>query len=244
MTPGLSLPGKTNGRSIAPVASTTTTRRDPPMPLARFAARCDLLDRAENVVVVIAVDRRAGENADVRKRVQRRGGLEKPVGRIPLADLVFQIEPAAEHRRVVAEDHLGAGAASGKRRREPRRAAADDQHVAEGVCVIVAVRIGLEARLAESGGAADERLVEHPAAAAGTHEGLVVEAGGEEGRGKLINCAEIEAERRPGVLARYLQAVGRFDDRRLGVRLGRSLAEGHERVRLFRCRRNRCRAAR
>ena len=178
-------------------------RLDPPMPLPglRAALRRDLLHRAEDVVVVIAVDRDARELADVGELVQRGIGAEEPVAGGLLADLVLKVERAAERRAFLAEDDARAGLARGKRRREAGRAAAHDEHVAEGVGGLVAVGVGGEARLAEAGGAADERLVEHPRPAEGADEGLVVEARREERREPAVDRAEIALQRRPGVLA-------------------------------------------
>ena len=66
-------------------------------------------------------------------------------------------QAAAEARLLVGQHHPRAGAAGGERRGEPGRAAADHQHVAMGVALVVAVGIGRARRLAEARGAPDQR---------------------------------------------------------------------------------------
>ena len=50
---------------------------------------------------------------------------------------------SAEHRLALAQDHARAAATGGQGRHQPGRAAADDQHVAMGMAMQVAVGIGL-----------------------------------------------------------------------------------------------------
>ena len=71
---------------------------------------------------------------------------------------------------------------------------------------LVAVRIGPARRAAKPGGAADERLEEHPAAGAAL-EGLVVEPGRDERRDEVGDGADIRLQRRPAILRPRLQAV-------------------------------------
>src|SRR5690606_12098415 len=85
---------------------------------------------------------------------------------------------------------------------------------------------------------ADEMLVEHPGLPRRPHEGLVVEAGRDEGRGQLVERADVPLQRRPGMLAGGLEPVEQFRDRGTGVGLapgaGPELDQG---IRLFRSRR-------
>src|SRR5581483_4106159 len=62
-------------------------------------------------------------------------------------------------------------------------------------------------RAPETGARADRRLVEAGPEGSRPHERLVVETGGEEGRQPIGNRAEIEAKRRPAVLARGSKAL-------------------------------------
>ena len=135
---------------------------------------------------------------------------------------------------LVDERDPGAGARRAQRRGEPRRPGADDGHVAEGVAHLVAVGIGRLARPAEAGGAADPGLIEFPAVPRRTHEGLVVEAGGQQRRGQGADGLKIEAERRPAILAFGDETVMQLDDRRRDVGLAPgAFAQRHERIRLL-----------
>lgn len=97
------------------------------------------------------------------------------------------------------------------------------------------IRIGLRGRDAETGGAADERLVELVPGGLRPHEGLVVEARGEEGRQEIVEAADVEGERRPTVLRQHLHAVEDFLHGGADVRLpARGIARNVEqRIRLF-----------
>jgi hypothetical protein len=68
-------------------------------------------------------------------------------------------------RLLLGEDDALAGLGR-RRRHQPGRPGADDQHVAEGVHALVARGVGFVAGLAEAGGAADEPFAEHPEARA------------------------------------------------------------------------------
>ena len=83
---------------------------------------------------------------------------------------------AAERRLLLGEDHPRAAAAGGERRGEAGRAAADHQHVAMRMAVLVAVGVGRRRRLAQARGAADRALVDAVPPGRRPHEGLVVEA--------------------------------------------------------------------
>src|SRR5581483_9367028 len=83
-------------------------------------------------------------------------------------------------------------------------------------------------------GAADGRLIDLLPERGRPHEGLVVEAGAEDRREKLVHREQIEFERRPAVLARGVEAVVELDGRGAGVRLAsRARSELDERARLL-----------
>ena len=179
-------------------------------------------EQAEIVVIVIAERRRPRQKANL---FQRREFLcrvfhprhrRRVVDRHPLAE-----QPAAELGILVGEDHPRAGAPGGQRRRQPGRSAADHQHIAVGVHLVVGIGIGLVRRGAEAGGAADDPLVSHPQAGR-PHERLVVEAGGEKRREPLGDGAGIEIDARPAVDAGRPQPVVEIDDggRQVGLGVG------------------------
>ena len=109
------------------------------------------------------------------------------------------------------------------RRCEPGRAAADDQHVANGGAVLVMVGIGLGGRGAKPGGAADEMFIKQPKFRP-AKEGLVVETRRQEGCGEADRGTEIEPQSRPTVLAAGDQSRG--DEQVGGARVGFGAAVG------------------
>src|SRR6185295_7704740 len=118
------------------------------MPEALLPARV-ALDGAKKVVVVVAEYGGAREHLD----------LGDGAG----------VALVAEHDALAGRRRLA-------RRGAARTAAADDQHVAVPVHLVVAVGIGLRWRFANACRAPDERLVERLPQAARPHERLVVEA--------------------------------------------------------------------
>ena len=163
-------------------------RDDPPEPLPRLPDRrvgmiVDMLDGAIGRAVIDAEHRRAPHDPAV--AVPGEFGLapDDPLGRPhPVDEVALGEEPAAEVEVFVAEDHPRPGPACRERRREPRRPRADDQHVAEGVRLLVVVRVRLARGAPQPRGAPDHRLVELLPERRRPHEGLVVEAGAEERR--------------------------------------------------------------
>ncbi len=136
---------------------------------------------------------------------------------------------------LVAEQHARAGVHRSARRCEPRGAAADDQHVAVRVAMLVAVGIGRARGAAHAGDASDPVLVAQPPAwRSRPHEGLVVEARGQQPREDVVDDARIHAQRRPPVLARRDQPVVEIQRRGTHVGFGGgALAHLHQRVRLL-----------
>ena len=173
----------------------------------------DTLGHRHVVVVVIAEGGGAGQQNDVLAGIELGQRLGEPVRRRASVDLRGRVvqERAAGLRALVGEDHPLAGARRGERRSKPRRAGADDQHIAMGVAVGVAVGIGHRRRLAETGGGADERLIDPVPELPGPHEGLVVEARHEDRRQEVVDGADVEFERRPMVLRGRAQARAGLD---------------------------------
>src|SRR5262245_46759796 len=99
------------------------------------------------------------------------------------------------------------------------------------------VGIGRLGRAAKTRGAADHRLVELLPERSGPHEGLVVEARGEDRREELVHRENIELERGPPILACGDQTVVKLDRSGPGIRLPpRAGAKLDQRIWLFRAR--------
>ncbi len=137
----------------------------------------------QDIAVVIAPDGGPPQKPDIVEPGDLADSRGEPAGNVGAVDR-RGIEPrgAAEIGIFVGDDHPRAAARRNKGCRQPGRAAADDQHVAKAVRMLVAVGIGLPRRRAHAGGAADDRLIEHPGAGKRPDKGLVVEAGGEKRR--------------------------------------------------------------
>ena len=150
------------------------------------------LHQADHVVVVVAEGDGARQQGHVRHRAQLGERVGDPLGRRLAVDrrLAIGEQRAADLLLLVHQDHARASAAGGERGGQASGAGADDQHVAVGVELVVAVGIGLGRALAEAGHAADEVLVLHPEALR-PHEGLVVEARHEDAVEQAVHRAEI-----------------------------------------------------
>ena len=109
-------------------------------------------------------------------------------------------QAAAEFGLFVGDDHTGTRLSRGAGGGEAGWSGADHQDFAMGVDVVVAVGIRSVGGVAEAGGVAQEVLVERPEAA-GPHEGLVVEAGGDERSGHETEGMDIRSivQAGPGV---------------------------------------------
>ncbi len=217
-------------------------RPDLPEPLARRARGHvrqmvgQALRQGDEVVVVVAEALRAGQQGRTapgefgQRRRDPVDGRQAVDHRLRLAQ-----QGAAELRLLVAQDRAAPGAGRRERCREPRRAAAHDQHVAMGEPVGIRVGIGLLRRHAQARRAADHGLEQlgperRALDEARTHEGLVVEARGEERRQEVVHGADVEAPRRPAVLARGDEALvelhlGHAQVRRLAGAVARHGAE-------------------
>ena len=171
--------------------------------------------------MVVADRGGAGHHRDVRQRRQFGGGGREPVPRRLVVDDDRRLgEQRAADLGVLVDDHHGrAGAAGGERGGEAGGAGADDEDVGVGEARGVGVGVGLGRRDAEAGGVADHRLVDAIPEGARPHEGLVVEAGGEQRAEVVVDRAHIEGERGPAVLARRLEAGAQLLEGGAGVRL-------------------------
>ena len=218
---------------------------DAPQALARLVLRrhrhvvVDALQRRIGAVVVDAEHRGARQDAHIRQRRQLGGDMGDPVGRAALVEGAgVGDQPAAEAEVLLAQHDARTGPARRQRGHQPRRTAADHQHVAMQERLLVGVRVGGAGGAPEPGGAADQRLVDLFPERGRPHEGLVVEAGGQDRSEHGVDRQQIEAQRRPAVLAGGDETIVKLGGG--GARVGlatRALPQLHQRVRLLRPRR-------
>ena len=167
-----------------------------------------------------------GENRHLRLVRQRRGAVRDPGegGLAPeLAPGPEQAPP--ELRLVVGEDHPGARPGGGERRGEPGRPSAHDEHVAEGVALVVPVRVRTVRGAPVPGHPADRPLVPVPAGAR-PHERLVVEPGRQHPAESLQAAREIEAKRGPAVDGVRFEPLDQFHHRPRSMGNRRTLEPG------------------
>ena len=140
-------------------------------------------------------------------------GLRHPGSGGPLIDggVGFGQQGAAEFRLLVAQNHTRSGGHRPQRGGEAGGTGADHQHVAMGVLVQIAVGIGLRRRSAQASGGADCGLIQALPKGRRPHEGLVVEAGGQQRRCPAGRGAQVEFQRRVAVLAGGAQPVIQLD---------------------------------
>ncbi len=197
----------------------------------------DPLDRAIGAVVEHAEHRGAAQDMRTSGRPASSDSAEAAQSGAAWSPTVpaFGQQAAAEAGALVAQDHPRPGAAGRQRRRQPGRAGADHQHVAVDRRLLVMVGVRRGGGAAEAGGAADQRLVDLLPEPGRPHEGLVVEAGGEDRGQQPVHRHQVEAEGRPAVLAVRLQPVEQLDHGGAAVRLPpRAAAQLDQRVRLLR----------
>ena len=198
---------------------------DPPQDLARFASAFrqmvgPALQRAVDAVIVSADDRGPQEETDPVHRGQFAHGVCRPVRAGPTVHFMgFGVEPPAHDKILVGQDDPGAAAPGRQRRGKAGRTRADDQQVAMQEALVVAVRISRAGHAAEPGRGPDCRLVDLLPEGLRPHEGLVVEAGRQEGRDQVVCRQQVVAQRTPVVLAERFQPVEQFGDGRPRVRL-------------------------
>ena len=99
---------------------------------------------------------------------------------------------------------------------------------------LVSIRIALVDRAPEPRGSTDEPLIEHPGAASGSHESLVVEAADKQRREPRIDGHQVKGGRRPAVLTACNEAVEQLRGCARDVRVCSSvLTEGKQTVGLL-----------
>ncbi len=163
------------------------------------------------------------------------GALHPGVRRLAVDLDAIDRRAAAPMRRLLDQPDPPALAASGQSRREAGDAAADDHQIGEGIGIFVAVLVAVLRHLAETGGFADDRLEDMLPGGARIHEGLVVEACGQEPREVVVDRPHVEVEARPVVLAFRDGAFEKLGRRHPLVRLEPPAgAETDEGVRLLR----------
>ena len=167
---------------------------DLPQPLTRQMGRRlrqmvrDALQRpkgsgAAEPVVVCAKHRSSLHQTYFRHRTQFGLGPPRPIAAAQVVDfMALEVEAPAEQKILIAENDPGAAASGGERSSETGRAATDDEHIAECVCLLVRVRIRLVACATETGRAPNQRFVNFLPERRRPHESLVVETGDEDGR--------------------------------------------------------------
>ena len=223
---------------------------DAPQPLARrMRGRLgdmivDALDRGVGAAVVDALHGGAAQDAAIGQALELHLRRLHPIGRGTPVDLVtLREQPPTEAEILLAQHHPRAGSRGGECRRQTRGPTADHQHVAKGVSLFIVIRVRRLRCAAEPRGAADGRLVELLPEGGRPHEGLVVEAGAEDRREDLVRRQQVEAQRRPAILARRGKPVIKLDSRRPGVRFApRTRPQLDQRVRLLGPRSQRFRA--
>ena len=93
--------------------------------------------------------------------------------------------------------------------RHPRRSATRDKDVGMGIALVVGtVRAGLPVDATTGSELPEDLLVQGVPEEPGPHEGLVVEAGGQEPSDQLVDGGEVPTQARPDVLGADGHAVG------------------------------------
>ena len=212
---------------------------DMPDPLARPAgalrrrkALRQPLGQGQEIMVVIA------ECGGARQQLRGRCGEHPPgPGRALLAahGLGAVQQRAAEFRALVRQHRARPGGGGGMGRGDAGRAAAHHQDVAMGVAVLVNLRVRLARGPRQPGHAPDCGRINPVPPGGRPHEGLVVEAGGEQAGRQPGSRAQVEPERRPAVDALGGQPVVKLDFGRAQVGLRETARlQQHQRVRLLR----------
>ena len=144
------------------------------------------------------------------------------------------VQVATEGRILVAHEDAGTGMCGCVRCSEPGRSAADHQHVAVRVLMLIAVRIRYGGTTAHSRGVPNKVFVaQPPARRRRPHERLVVEACRQQPRQYVVDRSDVEAKRRPAVLTGGDEALEQLLRRSAHIGFGaRSPCELYQRIRL------------
>ena len=216
-------------------------RHDPPETFARQVRlrrgmQAHALQRAEGAVVIGPRHRGACHATDVGKPAEFLKNARRPIGRRLARDLRGICQQAAAHARVlVRQNHIRPGPRRRQRGHQPGGAGTDHQQVTFRPGLFIDRDVTVARQAAQTGGAADHRLVQPFPEGARPHEGLVVEARTQKGGGQIVNRQQIMAQRRPAVLA--LRAEPFVDFLHRGADVGRLLIGFQhldQRIRLFR----------
>ena len=165
------------------------------------------------VVLVAPSDRRVREDLDSRSRA----GGRQFVSCGPVVVRAPQ-QMSAELMFVLDEHHRRSGLRSGERRSHARRTTAGNDDIRMGVTLVVATVRCVEVDTAARGEFRQDVFVGRPQFRR-LHEGLVVEAGGEEAADEAVGGFHVELQRRPHVLRRHGHAVRKLAMRGTHVRL-------------------------
>jgi hypothetical protein len=194
----------------------------------------DALEPGEKILRVIAEDLRARQQRDIGRRAEFGERGAKPFGgRLAIdARRFFGKQRAPHFGLFVEQHHPRAAARGGERGGEAGRSGADDGDVAMSVEIGIMIGVAFGRRAAKAGGAADQRLIKAFPGADRLHEGLVVKAGGNEGREQAVDRPQVEIERRPIVLADRIQPLVKFDLGCAQIRRETALpcADAHQRI--------------
>ena len=186
-----------------------------PQPLARHIGAgalqmiADALVEPDEVLRIVAERRGPRQDRDIVHGLQLRHRALRPGPTVLAIDhsARFEAQRAAEFGLLVGDDDAHAGFGSSQRRGQAACTAAKHQHFAMGVTGRIMIRVGPVGRHAEAGGGTDLGLVQRLPRSLRPHEGLVVETGGEERRGEVVDRADVEGQRRPAVLRTRFQPL-------------------------------------
>ncbi|MNL44709.1 hypothetical protein D3C87_1673020 [compost metagenome] len=153
-------------------------------------------------MVVITKGGGARQNPHIGQRLQFGEDLLRPfiTGKTVDDRTGIEAQHTADFGILVHQNDACAGFCSSQRRRQAGNAGAGDEHIAMGITAGIMIRIRFARRLAETGGATDQRFVNLVPGSLRPHEGLIIETGREHRRQKIVDSAQIEGQRRETVL--------------------------------------------
>ena len=192
--------GKGNRPFDCPGGEDHLLRPDLPQTVA-WSARCqqgrvvigNALEQHQEIMVPVADDGCAVEHMDIIGGSQGHGLRCCPFGlRLAVDAATGNIRQPAETRVLIGDDDLGTRGRRCFGCSEARNASTNDQHIAMHVDVLISIWIAAFRCPAETRGAADEGLVDVLPERCRPHEGLVVEAAGQEARHRIVDGADIE----------------------------------------------------
>lgn len=134
------------------------------------------LGQRHEIVVVITKSGGAGQNPHIGQRLQFGKNLLRPfvTGQTVDDSTSVETQRAADFGIFIDQNDAGAGFRGSKRRGQTSDTGTGHQHVAMGITAGIMIRIWLARRLAETGGAADQRFVNPVPGGLRPHEGLII----------------------------------------------------------------------